>query len=158
MTGFFDESVQGAEDYELYLRTARQSAFVAHSAAVAEYRLHDSNTSRDAEQMLRVSHRVLEMELPHLAGDPAKLRAYRRGVKFMQRHFGRQLTRELIRRGRLTSGESRRKLALLRHHYKTGFAAVLVSRLVPANLFEKLLHQRANRARQTPSLETYSLG
>jgi glycosyltransferase involved in cell wall biosynthesis len=134
VTGVFDESVQGAEDHELYLRTARQSISVAHEAPVAEYRLHDSSISRDSERMLRVGYRVLEMELPYLQGDRKKLRSLRRGVRFVERHYGRRLTRELVANGNLTSAENQRKLKLLRQHYPLGFAAVWVSQMVPPKL------------------------
>ncbi len=143
LTGVFDESVQGAEDHELYLRTARQSTWIAHEAPVAEYRLHDSNTSRDAEQMLLVSYRVLEMELPYLQGDAEKLRLHRRGVKFLQRHYGRRLTRELISNGNLGTPEYRRKLKRLRRHYVLGYAAVVVSQFLPSKLLHLLLHSQA---------------
>jgi glycosyltransferase involved in cell wall biosynthesis len=142
LTGLFDESVQGAEDHELYLRTARQSTWIAHEAPVAEYRLHESNTSRDAEQMLLVSYRVLEMELPYLQGDPEKLRLHHRGVKFLQRQYGRRLTRELIRNGSLGSSDYRRKLEHLRRHYALGFAAVVVSQFLPSKLLNLLLPWR----------------
>ncbi len=141
--GVFDETVQGAEDYELYLRTARQSSLIAHDATVSEYRLHNASTSRNAEAMLLVSHRVMEMELPHLEGDPAKLRLHHRGVKFIQRHFGRRLAQELIRNPSLVQAEYRRKLDLLKHHYAPGFAAVVMSRLLPPWLRKKVLDLRA---------------
>jgi glycosyltransferase involved in cell wall biosynthesis len=139
LTGLFDESVQGAEDHELYLRTARQSTWIAHEAPVAEYRLHDANTSRDAEQMLLVSYRVLEMELPYLKGDPEKLRLHRLGVKFLQRQYGRRLTRELINSRSPRSPEYRRKLERLRRHYVLGFAAVVVSQFLPSKLLHLVL-------------------
>ena len=142
LAGVFDESVQGAEDHELYLRTARQSTWIAHEAPVAEYRLHESNTSRDAEQMLLVSYRVLEMELPYLQGDPEKLRLHRRGVKFLQRQYGRRLTRELIRNGSPGSPEYRRKLERLRRHYIPGFAAVVASQFLPSKVLNILLPSR----------------
>src|SRR6202453_460289 len=56
LTGGFDESLKGAEDLEFYLRTARQSTWVAHEAPVSEYRLHDSNASRNTERVLRTSY------------------------------------------------------------------------------------------------------
>jgi glycosyltransferase involved in cell wall biosynthesis len=142
LTGAFDESVQGAEDLELYLRTARQSSSVAHEVSVAEYRLHETNTSRDSEQMLLVSYRVMEKELPYLQGDPEKLRSHRRGVKFLERHYGRRLTRELISNGSLKTAESQRKLAGLRRHYVLGFLAVVVSRFLPPKLLNLLLGSR----------------
>jgi glycosyltransferase involved in cell wall biosynthesis len=142
-TGLFDESVQGAEDHELYLRTARQSSWIAHEAPVAEYRLHDSNTSRNAEQMLLVSYRVLEMELPYLHGDREKLRLHRRGVKFLQRQYGRRLTRELISNGSPGTPEYQRKLERLRRHYVLGYAAVLLSQFLPSKLLQMMLHSQA---------------
>jgi glycosyltransferase involved in cell wall biosynthesis len=159
--GVFDESVQGAEDYELYLRTARQSALITHDAPVAEYRLHDSNTSGNAERMFMVSLQVLRMELPYLHGDPEKVRLHRQGVKFVQREFGRRLARELIGDRRLLSLASRRKLKILWHHYRAGFAAVVLSRVLPASLVRKVIEARVHpneQARSTHRWESLSAG
>ena len=139
--GLFDETVQGAEDYELYLRTARQCALIAHGETVAEYRLHGSSATRNAERMLLVTDRVLALELSYLQGDQEKLRLHRRGLKFFKRHYGRRLARELM--GSPMSQDYRRKLKLLRHHYGVGFAAVVVSRLLPASLLRALLASRS---------------
>jgi glycosyltransferase involved in cell wall biosynthesis len=164
LTGGFDESLKGAEDLEFYLRTARQSTWVAHEAPVSEYRLHDSSMSRDAERMLEVSYRVLEMELPYLQGDPKKLRAHRRGVKFVERQYGRRLTRELLGSGSLTTAGNQRKLKLLRRHYPLGFAAVLVCQFLHPKLLNLLLasqahySQRVVQARQAQHRESLSPG
>ena len=161
VAGVFDESVLGAEDYELYLRIARQNALITHDVPVAEYRLHDSNTSGNAERMFLVSLQVLQMELPYLQGDEEKLRMHRRGVRFVQREFGRRLTRELIGNRQAMNPESRRKLELLRRHYRAGFAAVVVSRIFPASLTQKLIVARVHpneQARSTQSYESLSLG
>jgi hypothetical protein len=158
VTGVFDESVQGAEDHELYLRTARRSTFIGHDATVSEYRLHDSNTSRNAELMLSVSHRVIQMVLPYLQGGGAKLRSHRHGMRFVERHFGGQLTRELIRDGRLMRPENRRKLRLLRRHYAVGFAAVVLSKLVPVSLLDVLFALRARHRQRTRRGESLSCG
>lgn len=159
--GLFDETVQGAEDYELYLRTARQSSFIAHDATVSEYRLHSTSTSRNAEAMLLVSRRVLEMELPHLEGDRDKLRMHHRGVKFIHRHFGRRLAQELIRNPQLLRHDYRRKLDLLKRHYAPGFAAVMMSRLLPARMRQTILLLRSRwvaRAQQHNKPQGLSLG
>ncbi len=161
VAGVFDERVQGAEDYELYLRIARQSPLITHDAAVAEYRLHDANTSGNAEQMFLVSLQVLQMELPHLQGDKEKLSMHREGVRFAQREFGRRLTRELIGYRQAASPESRRKLEVLRRHYRAGFAAVVVSRVLPARVTQKLIVARVHpneHARSTQPYESLSLG
>jgi hypothetical protein len=163
-TGGFDENLKGAEDHEFYLRTARQSTWVAHEAPVAEYRLHDSNASRDTERVLRTSYQVLEMELPYLKGDPDKLRSYRRGVKFVERHYGRRLTRELMNNGSLVTPENRRKLKLLGRHYPLGFAAVVVSQFLHPKLLKLLLAsqaryaQRIEHARQAQRRQSLSPG
>jgi glycosyltransferase involved in cell wall biosynthesis len=138
-TGVFDKSVNGAEDYELYLRIARHSKFIVHGTIVSEYRLHDSSLSRDAERMMVASYRVLQMELPHLQGDRMKLRQRDRGVRFVQRYFGRRLAGELIRKSWLTNRDKRRKLKILRTHYFAGFVVVTVSRLLPARLLNTLI-------------------
>jgi glycosyltransferase involved in cell wall biosynthesis len=164
LTGGFDESLKGAEDLEFYLRSARQSTWVAHDLPVSEYRLHDSSMSRDAERMLEVSYRVLEMELPYLQGDAKKLRSHRRGVKFVQRQYGRRLTRELLGCASLVSPENRRKLKLLGRHYRLGFAAVVVSQILHPKLLNLLLasqahySQRVEHARQAQRRESLSPG
>jgi hypothetical protein len=88
---------------------------------------------------------VLEMELPYLQGDREKLRAHRRGVKFLERQYGRRLTRELLG-ANLTTPENRRKLKLLRRHYPVGFAIVWVSQILPPKLLNLMLASRAHYA------------
>ena len=156
-TGGFDESLHGGEDHELYLRIARQEPLIAHDREVSEYRLHRSSSSRNAESMLEVACRVLEMELPYLQGDQEKLRARRRGIRFMERHYGRRLTREIMGRDNLLGAESRRKLELLRRHYLVGFAAVLVSRLLPSKVVSRLLSARAHGDAQAHPLQSYEV-
>jgi glycosyltransferase involved in cell wall biosynthesis len=140
--GFFDESVRGAEDHELYLRMARHGAIIAHEAEVSEYRLHEGSNSHDFGNMLSVSHRVLQMELPYVKNDRVKLQSHDRGLRFLARRLGRQLTRQLIKEKDLLKPENRRKLMLLRSHYLPGFAAAVLSRLLPANLLHHLLSAR----------------
>ena len=128
---------------------------------MAEYRLHEANASGNAERMFMVSLEVLRKELPCLQGDPEKLRMYRRGIKFIQRQFGRRLTRELIGNRKPMNPESRRKLDVLRRHYLAGFTAVVVSRALPANLIHKLIAVRVHpneHARSADSCESLIVG
>jgi glycosyltransferase involved in cell wall biosynthesis len=160
LTGLFDERVQGAEDYELYLRTARQSLVITHDAAVAEYRLHEANISGNAERMFMVSLDVLNMELPYLEGDGEKLRMHRRGVRFVRREFGRRLTRELIG-NRQPSEDNRRKLGVLWRNYRAGWIAVMLSRILPARLVNRLIAARVHPneyARSAQHCESLSPG
>jgi hypothetical protein len=137
VTGVFDENLRVGEDWELYLRTARRCSIISHDAIVSEYRQHDSNVSRNAELMLSGCRHVLQMELPFIEGDRAKLRLQQNCLRFVDRRFGRHLARELIRDGRLKTPENRRKLKLLRRHYAVGFVAVVLSRFLPPYLVRK---------------------
>jgi GT2 family glycosyltransferase len=121
LTGFFDEKVQGAEDYELYLRTARQSPVITHTVPVAEA--------------------------------PPRSR-------FVQRQFGRRLTRELMG-NRQPSADNRRKIGILWRNYQAGWMAVMVSRLLPARLVNWLIAVRVHPneyARSVQPRESLSLG
>jgi glycosyltransferase involved in cell wall biosynthesis len=154
-TGLFDETLHGGEDHELYLRIARQGPLIAHDKEVSEYRLHGTSSSRNAESMLEEACRVLEMELPYLRGDRQKLRARAKGVRFMQRHYGRRLAREIMVTNRLMDPESLRKLDLLRRNYAIGFAAVLCSRLLPQRVVHMLLSARAEAGLQPQPVQSY---
>jgi glycosyltransferase involved in cell wall biosynthesis len=155
-TGPFDETLHGGEDHELYLRIARQGPLIAHDKEVSEYRLHGTSSSRNAESMLGEACRVLEMELPYLQGDRKKLRARAKGIRFMQRHYGRRLTREIMMTSRLLDPEVRRKLGLLRRNYGLGFAAVLCSRLLPQRMVHTLLSARTQAGLQPQPVQSYS--
>jgi glycosyltransferase involved in cell wall biosynthesis len=56
--GGFDEGLRRCEDYDLYLRIARNHRIASHPAIVAEYRWHGQNISRDTEQMLQAALKV----------------------------------------------------------------------------------------------------
>lgn len=136
VTGIFDETMKVSEDYEFYLRTARTNALIGHMALVSEYRVYDSSTSRNPELMLLFTMRALEMELPYVRGHRMRARSHRQGSKSIARYFGRQLTLDLIRNQKPYQAESQRKLKLLRRYYAVGYVAVLLSRLLPARLFQ----------------------
>ena len=154
-SGPFNESLHGGEDHELYLRIARQGPLIAHDKEVSEYRLHQSSSSRNAGSMLEEACRVLDMELQYLDGDRVKLRAQRKGIRFMQRLYGRRLTREVMGLSNITEPESRRKLNLLRRNYALGFAIALVSRMLPTKLVNVVLSARTEAGVQTPPVQSY---
>src|SRR5262249_47347738 len=57
--GGFNTSVWGSEDYDLYLRIAQNHRLWCHDQVVAEYRQHDTNTSRKSLLMIRSTIRVM---------------------------------------------------------------------------------------------------
>jgi O-antigen/teichoic acid export membrane protein/glycosyltransferase involved in cell wall biosynthesis len=60
MAGMFNESFSMGEDYDLYLRIARQRPLVRHTFCTLEYREHSSNTSQAQEKMLLGTMLVLD--------------------------------------------------------------------------------------------------
>jgi hypothetical protein len=145
--GMFDESLFGAEDHELYLRLARSGSIIAHDQEVSEYRQHETNSSRDASMMLEVSHRVMQMQLPYVQDDQEKLEYHQKGLRFVARRFGRQLTRQLIEEKRALKPENRERLELLRNHYTPGFAAAVLSRLLPSSVVDRLLGAHSDQTK-----------
>lgn len=77
--GMFNESFSMGEDYDLYLRIARQRPLVRHTFCTLEYREHGSNTSLAEEQMLRGTMLVLDhLESALTASERKKLTHARR--------------------------------------------------------------------------------
>jgi glycosyltransferase involved in cell wall biosynthesis len=60
VTGLFNCDLPGCEDYELWLRIARQSTIGYVKDVLALYRFHDSNMSRDKEMMARRELETIE--------------------------------------------------------------------------------------------------
>src|ERR1700733_11467320 len=124
--GLFNDSMEGGEDYELYLRLALRYKIVGTSTFVSDYRRHDNNTTGNSAMMLRTVHLVLEMERPHLGADRTKLERLRSCGRSTSRLYGRPLTRQLIGSPAMFSKEGRRNLSLLRRYYPVGFLAALL--------------------------------
>ncbi len=85
--GGFDTSLKACEDYELYLRIAREHEVQGHPAIVAEYRKHASNMSRDSGLMLKSVLRVLAMQRRFIR-EPLGFEAYRNGVRVWREYYG----------------------------------------------------------------------
>jgi glycosyltransferase involved in cell wall biosynthesis len=140
--GGFDNSLDAAEDYALYLRITRRNAAVIHRAVVSEYRLHGSNTSRNSELMLRRTLEVICRERRHIEGDPGRLRAYRKGLRGWRRKYGRQLSFELARAGR-PGGEGRPEgVKLLAREYPFGALMLVMLRFIPRGLVDAVCRSR----------------
>lgn len=76
--GGFDERLLRCEDYDLYLRLARQHSIASHPEIVAEYRWHGRNMSRDTAEMLRAALAVHDQ---HREQQGARLQAWRAGQR-----------------------------------------------------------------------------
>jgi glycosyltransferase involved in cell wall biosynthesis len=128
----FDTRFRVSEDYELYLRVARAHSIYCHPAIVAEYRIHESNISRNAELMLITTLRVLRSQAPFVRGDLRRLSAFLDGLRTWRKKYGRRLTLELAHSSSaLQPKQRRRKLLLLADHYPQGLIMLLLYRIMP---------------------------
>ena len=130
--GGFDTQLRVAEDYELYLRIARDHAICCHPEVIAEYRLHKTNASHNSELMLTMTLQVLKRQVRYVRGNPSRLLAFVEGIRGWRKQYGRQLAAELARSlPTLQTGHLRRKLLLLLGYYPQGLMVVLVLRYMP---------------------------
>ncbi len=91
--GGFDERLAACEDYDLYLRAARNREVKRHPEVVAEYRQHDTNMSKDRAFMLRSALRVLRMHRRSLP-DRRHRKALRKGMRVWRDYYGTLLFEE----------------------------------------------------------------
>ena len=93
--GDFDSSLRVCEDYELYLRIARQSSVYRHEKVVAEYRRHTENMTQDFALMLKTAIEVLRSQRPYILRDKRRKEAYKTGVRSWQDWYGVLLARKV---------------------------------------------------------------
>ena len=101
--GGFATDVTGAEDFDLYLRIARQHTIFCHDDFVLEYRQHSGSTSRRAALMLRSMVKVVMRQRQWVKGDARLENSWREGVRFFRQEFGER-TAMSIRRQLRTGG------------------------------------------------------
>lgn len=89
--GGFDPEVSASADYDLYLRTAARFPVRLHPHAVAEYRRHGANMTRDPELIMAAETTVLERQAPLVAEDPELAEALRRGIERSREYHGERL-------------------------------------------------------------------
>ena len=117
--GGFDESLAACEDYDLYLRIARNHPVRCHGNIVADYRQHGTNMSRNPEFMRKWILKVHRAEYPYVKGDPDRERAYAEGDSYVREYYGDQILRHLRARFRISPVEfgSIRTLASVAWNY-----------------------------------------
>jgi glycosyltransferase involved in cell wall biosynthesis len=100
-SGGFDPSLPACEDYDLFLRISRTHPVAFSTEIVAEYRLHDTNMSRNLPFMLHWALAVLQKQWPAIADKPEYRAAYRAGRRGWCRYYVGQQIRQLRRNHRL---------------------------------------------------------
>lgn len=89
--GRFDPAVSASADYNLYLRTAARFPVRLHPHAVAEYRRHGANMTRDPALIMAAETTVLERQAPLVAEAPELREALRRGIERSRGYHGERL-------------------------------------------------------------------
>jgi glycosyltransferase involved in cell wall biosynthesis len=139
--GLFDSSVDGLEDYDLYLRIAKEHPVHYHGVTISAYRVHDNQFSRDQAMMLRSAVTVLRRQKNVVTMNPRLKEPYERGLSHWRTAYGGRLADQLrgsVRRRRWSEAR-RAALTLLRYHPR-GLVSVFrkwarkrTSRLVPGS-------------------------
>jgi hypothetical protein len=96
--GGFDTSasLQGSEDYELYLRVASEFPIHPHYELVVDYRRHEANTSRDSARMLQATLKALHLQQERVGGTKEYEEAYKHAIKSWKSLYGNALLKDVL--------------------------------------------------------------
>lgn len=98
----FDPKLRGCEDYDLYLRVARNYPVAHHTYRLAAYRHHTTNKTNDVPFMLSTALLVLKRQRPHLRNG-AEREAYSQGQNNWKRYYATTLYYQMKTRARPTT-------------------------------------------------------
>ena len=96
----FNGLFAGADDYDLYLRIAREFPVFGYSEVVAEYRRHRANLSDNSALMLKASVGVLREQRPMARENKAWEEACLTGIGHCRRIWGERLVSQVWARTR----------------------------------------------------------
>ncbi len=108
LVGGFDTELNSCEDYDIYLRIARQFPVQAHGGLVAEYRRCGGSMSDDPALMLKAARAVLRRQRQWLGASRSRRAALMDGRRFWAGRYGPALAdgilQDLQTRGRRLRG------------------------------------------------------
>jgi glycosyltransferase involved in cell wall biosynthesis len=123
--GGFNESLDAADDYELYLKLAFSYPVYCHDAVVTDYRRHGSNTTRNPAVVLTSQLEVLRGQRSHLRGRRERA-ARRMGVRKTRAEHGRALAEQVATKWRRHwHRRALRDLMTLARHSPGGLATLV---------------------------------
>jgi hypothetical protein len=82
--GGFAPSLRACEDYDLYLRVARDFPVACHHSLVADHRVHGASMSRRPDGMLRAAAKVLQTQSKYSKQQPELREAHRSGKQSLR--------------------------------------------------------------------------
>jgi glycosyltransferase involved in cell wall biosynthesis len=77
----FDPTLRLAEDYEIYLRIAREFPIYCHNQVIVEYLCHQHNASGSVMPMMAATLQVLDAQQPYIEYNSRYRKAYKIGKK-----------------------------------------------------------------------------
>ncbi len=84
--GGCDESVWGADDWDLYLRLSREGSFLFQQRLALKYRFHGGNSSNNVYRMYKNCRKVMRRNMWTLRTH-AQWRAWRAGCAWVRGHY-----------------------------------------------------------------------
>ncbi|MEN8130475.1 MAG: glycosyltransferase [Pseudomonadota bacterium] len=105
VTGGYNASLPVCEDYDLYLRIARQYQIARHKHVIAEYRKHGTNISYNSPLMLETVLSILYSQRQHIEANSCYSSAFRAGICFWKEFYGLRAIRRIA--GMMVSGQRR---------------------------------------------------
>ncbi len=115
--------IKGCDDHDICLRIGKDFPFYCHNETIAEYRLHDSNTSRNLAMMLRAAMTVFQFHQKSARASKRRREAHREGRQRCREYYGEQIIEDVRRRMR-KGGEWKQALEgvlTLAQYYPRGF-------------------------------------
>jgi glycosyltransferase involved in cell wall biosynthesis len=123
-SGGFDETLRSCEDYDVFLRLARNHPVSAYEEVAAYYRRHPNSLVRDRFVMIETAVCVIDRHADGTSGRSVEAEAAEAGRRHMTRYYAEQIIKDLrkARQGgqigpvlrRLISSGVRRPRAALR--------------------------------------------
>jgi glycosyltransferase involved in cell wall biosynthesis len=135
--GGFDQRLRRCEDYDLYLRIAREFPVHKHDEIVAEYRRHDQNMSHNYRSMLETTLQVLKAQERYISWDTRYGEALKAGISNWRRHYGNLMVQDLrnnLKKHGLDRS-SMQRLGTLATTYPQGIG------LMTKNAFRNIIHR-----------------
>ena len=115
--GRFRANLRSCEDFDLFLRIAKGYPIYCHHETVAEYRLHEGQTTRQWHNLLVQSVKVFHSQRGYVRKHPEYREAYATGVTYFRTKWGEPLLQHTLARARSGEWHQALKFALVLLRY-----------------------------------------
>jgi glycosyltransferase involved in cell wall biosynthesis len=130
--GGYDTSLSACEDYDLYLRLTRSFPIRSHQHLIAEYRIHETNMTRDSLLMLKTALSALDSQWCYVKSKKHYEDSYREGKNRWRSLYGEDLIQQV--RAHARANEWQRVLR----------GAIVIARYYPHGLLANI-YRKVNR-------------